>query len=246
MNQSEDKQGGLKAAIGKCLIGALSGQNLHYRTSPEGFIRWGRVQDDMNAAIDAAFSSCADTVALAACLKSLESEADGSWTPAAVQALAMAKSCLQGLTLPESGLTLEEADEANARWAQETSTPCPPVPAAPSTPQPEAPTPRTELDFLRHLSDLLCPPNGDMPQVKDALVELSARRMVLSAAQSASSATTPIIGYAVRMENNGAFVGIWRDREMAEHVCAKQPPGHNDVVIPVCEAPRSANAAILN
>lgn len=43
-------------------------------------------------------SSSTDTAALAECLKKLESEADGSWTPAAVQALAMAKSCLDGIT----------------------------------------------------------------------------------------------------------------------------------------------------
>lgn len=55
----EDKQGGLKDAIGKILLDALSGRNANYRTTPEGFVRWGRVQDDMNAAIDAAFYSCA-------------------------------------------------------------------------------------------------------------------------------------------------------------------------------------------
>lgn len=44
-----------------------------------------------------ASSATTDIAALAECLKKLENEADGSWTPAAVQALAMAKSCFEGL-----------------------------------------------------------------------------------------------------------------------------------------------------
>jgi hypothetical protein len=39
-------------------------------------------------------------------------------------------------------------------------------------------------------------------------------------------------GYAVVMAD-GHFVGIWRDREIAEKVCARQPRAHGDCVIPL-------------
>lgn len=45
------------------------------------------------------------------------------------------------------------------------------------------------------------------------------------------SALKPI-GYAVQMAD-GAFVGLWRDRETAELVCSKQPPSHGDKVVAV-------------
>ena len=38
--------------------------------------------------------------------------------------------------------------------------------------------------------------------------------------------------YAVRM-GDGAWVGIWNDKEIAESVCSKQPPSHKDTVVPV-------------
>lgn len=40
------------------------------------------------------------------------------------------------------------------------------------------------------------------------------------------------IGYACVMED-GSFVGVWKDREIADKVCAKQPASHHDRVIPI-------------
>lgn len=47
------------------------------------------------------------------------------------------------------------------------------------------------------------------------------------------------IGFAVRMAE-GPFVGIWQDRELAEHVCKKQPPSHGNEVVPVYASPAAA------
>lgn len=43
-------------------------------------------------------------------------------------------------------------------------------------------------------------------------------------------------GYAVVMAD-GHFVGIWRDKAIAETVCAKQPPSHGDRVVPMSRTP---------
>lgn len=55
------------------------------------------------------------------------------------------------------------------------------------------------------------------------------------------SLTDPI-GYAVQMQD-GPFVGIWRNREDAEHIRSKQPAGHNDRVVPVYAAPQALQPA---
>lgn len=39
-------------------------------------------------------------------------------------------------------------------------------------------------------------------------------------------------GYAVQMDS-GNFVGIWREKAVAESVCSKQPASHNDTVEPL-------------
>lgn len=52
----------------------------------------------------------------------------------------------------------------------------------------------------------------------------------------APSAEVEPIGYAVRMVD-GPFVGIWRERETADHVCSKQPAAHGDYVLPVYALP---------
>jgi hypothetical protein len=53
------------------------------------------------------------------------------------------------------------------------------------------------------------------------------------------------IGYAVRMAD-GRFVGIWQDREFAEHVRAKQPPPHGDRVVPVYQVEPELLEALID
>lgn len=43
-----------------------------------------------------------------------------------------------------------------------------------------------------------------------------------------------LAGYAVQMAD-GQFVGIWREREIADKMQAKQPPSHKDRVVPLYE-----------
>lgn len=59
----------------------------------------------------------------------------------------------------------------------------------------------------------------------------------IESTQSESVAQEPI-GYAVQMDT-GAFVGIWRLRELAESVMNKQPAGHHDRLIEVYAAPQA-------
>jgi hypothetical protein len=40
------------------------------------------------------------------------------------------------------------------------------------------------------------------------------------------------LGYAVQMQD-GTFVGCWRDKSIAEHICSKQPASHGDRVVEI-------------
>lgn len=100
------------------------------------------------------------------------------------------------------------------------------------------------LEKVLRLADELCDAvdneaddiGGSRPSleiVRDLAAAVDAAKAVSGCGTNAAP-----IGYAVRMAD-GPFVGIWQDRVEAERICAKQPPGHGDKVVPVYAAPVS-------
>lgn len=82
---------------------------------------------------------------------------------------------------------------------------------------------KMERALLEDANYLLSNVDGELKAVIEALRH---RRALVEPAGGEADA------YAVRMQD-GAWVGLWNTKEIAESVRAKQPKGHHDTVVPL-------------